>query len=43
MHNIAFTQLYYIRTLKSATWFDPCGITIREYVLGTSNALVTNL
>jgi hypothetical protein len=30
MHIIVFTQLYYTKTLKTFTCFDPCGIVIRE-------------
>jgi hypothetical protein len=32
MHNLLFTQLYYIKTLKIRKCFDPCGIIIRESV-----------
>jgi len=39
MHNILFAQLYYIKTLKSPTCFDPCVIIFRQSV-GTSNDLV---
>jgi hypothetical protein len=32
MHNLIFTQLYYVKTLKIHTCFDSCGIIIRESV-----------
>lgn len=30
MHNLVFTQLYNIKTLKTATRFDTCGIILRD-------------
>ena len=30
MHNFVFTQLYYIKTLKTPAGFDPCEILNRE-------------
>ena len=32
MHSLVFTQLYYIKTLKTPTCFDPCEIIIGESV-----------
>ena len=33
MHNLVFTQLYYIKTLKTTARFDRCGIINRDSLM----------